>query len=127
MSAQGHTKRRRERERGGKQEEGREGGRGLNRIISSQIINGIILGCSLGNPGQLDAGGNNGRRREEQARRDKGNPVRSRDEKIQNRGSVGGEEESISVYIELGFHHSSDSEAPSLADKQEITTLIGLG
>lgn len=73
----------------------------LNRIISSQIINGIILGCSLGNSGQLDARGNNERRREEKPDRDKGNHVRRRrNEKIQKRGgSVGGGEESISVSI----------------------------
>lgn len=40
---------------------------------------------------------------------------------------MGGGEESISVCIELGFHHISHTEARSLADKQEITALIGLG
>lgn len=64
MSTLGHTK-----EDGvwGIEMDSQRDGDALNRIISSQIINGIILGCSLGNSGQLDARGNKERQREEQA------------------------------------------------------------
>lgn len=126
MSAQGHTKRRERRER--EREESEREGDALNRIISSQIINGIILGCSLGNSGQLDRRGNKERQREEQADRDKGNHVRRRrDEKIQKQGGPWVVGRSLLAFALNSAFIIFLIPRQSLADKQEITALIGLG
>lgn len=57
MHTRAHTRRTRAKQRHRQREKERERGM-LNHIISTQIINDIIFGCSLYNVGQLDARGN---------------------------------------------------------------------